>query len=315
MKTNSITLTQALQGYQLHLDARALSPHTIADYHNTYRLLQQHLDPHTPVDQITTHHIQTFLAHHANRVSRKTLNNYHIGLSALWTWMIHTGLVETHIIRQIPRPQPPPPDIQPYTDTDIHAILNAIGRSKPTRTDATSRVSPTTRALKHPDRHRAIIYLLLDTGMRASELCRLTLADLDLKNRTIHLLGKGGKHRHVPISPRTAQILWKYITLHRADARLNQPLIITANNRPIKRRMLHERITNICKRAGVKGATLHRFRHTFAINYLRNGGNLYALQQILGHTRLDMVKHYLAIAQADIDNDHNHASPVSNLGI
>ena len=56
----------------------------------------------------------------------------------------------------------------------------------------------------------------------------------------------------------------------------------------------------------------HRFRHTFAVNFLRNGGDPYALQMLLGHESMEMVRHYIALASADLTAAHQKASPVAN---
>ena len=71
-------------------------------------------------------------------------------------------------------------------------------------------------------------------------------------------------------------------------------------------------VKSIGRRAGVKGVTVHRFRHTFAINYLRNGGDPWSLQMMMGHSSMETVKIYLALAQAELEKTHKTASPVDN---
>jgi len=83
----------------------------------------------------------------------------------------------------------------------------------------------------------------------------------------------------------------------------------------LNRSALQQLLEVIGVRAGVSNCHPHRFRHTFAIQFLRNGGNIYTLQAMLGHTTLDMVKKYLAIAQTDLDRDHEKASPVKGWAL
>ena len=128
------------------------------------------------------------------------------------------------------------------------------------------------------------------------------------------MVGKGSKERQIPISGTTGQALWRYLT-QRPQSTLGDPLFCTNQGRRFSVYRLGDIIQNIASRASVPNATCHRFRHTFAINFLRNGGDVYSLQRILGHATLQMCKRYLAIAQVDIDKAHRQASPVSNWGL
>jgi len=307
--TPKITLSQVVQGYLLAAAGRRLSQRTIDDYSNTFRLLAEYLPSDMPFTEITREHINYFLANHP--VSKKTIFNYHIGLSALWTWAVAENLTDEHIIKKIPRAKPEQPDIIPYTKDDINKMLNALTKSQPYQRSGKKNSYHT---LKLAERHRAIILILLDTGIRAQELCDLKIHQVDLKNQQINVWGKGAKQRTIPISAPTSKAVWKYLTKH-PNASMGDPLIVTRTGKPLNRHSLLSLLKNIGNRADVRDVKIHRFRHTFAINYLRNGGDVYTLQRILGHTTLDMVKRYLAIAQADVNSAHRKASPVVNWNL
>jgi site-specific recombinase XerD len=303
---DQIKFSQAVEGYTLHAQARHLSWHTIADYHNTFRKLGAFLAADPPIPDITTVQLREFFS--ACTVSNKTLINYRTGLSALWTWALKEKLVTANIVHDVQSPKAEDRAVEPFTEADVRAMLGALDKSKIYRRPGQR---PTNHSLATATRNRAIILLLLDTGVRASELCELTIVHCDIKNRTIKVFGKGAKERILPFSPSTGQAIWRYLAT-RKDARMNETLIATPDGRPLGRDDLRRLIFNIGERAGVHGAHPHRFRHTFAINFLRNGGNAYALQMALGHASMDMVRKYLALAQTDIAAAHLIASPVAN---
>jgi integrase/recombinase XerD len=302
-----IAFSEALVGYRLNVEARGLSEHTIADYWNTYRKFTAYLTGDPLLSDITVSQIEGFLAAQ-KEVSNKTKYNYHINLAALWTWAVKKGVVASNILHEIDRPKPEERAIIPLTEADIRRVLEALIYTK-------EYTRPGKRASRHKlpnaERNRAIVLLLLDTGIRASELCGMTIKDIDFRNRHIKVFGKGSKERSLPICARTGEMIWKYLSSRRDD-RTNSPLFTTEDNHPLDRMGLLHLLGRAGERAEVEDVHPHRFRHTFAVTFLRNGGDAYALQEMLGHTSMEMVKIYLEIAQADLDRNHRRASPVEN---
>lgn len=302
---NKLTFSQSVDGYLLAAQARRLSPHTIQDYQFTLRRFAQFLGDDPPIEDVTSKHVEGFLAGLAH-VSKKTLLNYHIGLSALWTWLVAEEIVPVHVVRKVRAPRPEKKEVQPYTQAEVKELLGAL---KYSRSYSRPRKGETRHSLPHQERNRAIIYLLLDTGLRAEELSTLRIHQVDMKNRRVTVMGKGSKQRSVPFSAKTGQVLWRYLAT-RKEASAADPMFVTTDGRPMDRCRLLRALTVIGGRAGVQGVNVHRFRHTFAINYLRNGGDAYSLQMMLGHSTMEMVKRYLALSQVDLDAGHKIASPV-----
>lgn len=310
MKTK-LTLSQTIEGYLMAAQARRLSPNTLAGYTNTYTKFSAHLANDPPLTNIDQRAIEDFLAAQKS-VTKATLLKYHTSLCALWTWAVAERIVLENIPHQVPRPKIEIRAIEPIPETDVRALLTAVAKSKAYARPGKRLCAHT---LHHAERNRAIILTLLDTGIRASELCSLEIRHADLRNNdkfiTIHD-GKGSKDRRVPISQPTALAIWRYLKT-RPDSRINTPLFATENNHALERHNLGNMLESVAQRAGVQGTiNPHRFRHTFAINYLRNGGDIYTLRSILGHESLEMCLRYLAIAQGDIDQAHRRASPVDN---
>jgi site-specific recombinase XerD len=307
-------LSQAIEGYYLHAEARGLSDYTVKDYRQTFeKFLRFQRD--TPVDQVTKADIERFMAS-LNGAGKKTRLNHHTGLSALWTWMVEEELVEVHVVRQVKAPKPETPLIKPLSEKDVKLLLASVEYSRPYMRHF--QYEPCMNRNPNWLRNKAIIFLLLDTGVRATELCSLAIQDFDLRNKEIEVQAqgaKGNKGRIIPVTAKTAKLLWRYLAT-RSEADKTEPLFASkSTGLSLTRDGLGIMLRRLGKKAGVEGVHPHRFRHTFAINYLRNGGDAFTLQRILGHSDMAMTRRYLQIAREDLAIRHHSASPVANWGI
>lgn len=329
-KKISITLSQACEGMLLNKQAEGRSVHTINDYRNSFQKLALFFSSDPPIDTITRSDLVKFFAWLQQdyesepdgvaprgkfKLSQKTIFNIHIGLSSLWQWALVEKLVKTNILREIKVTRPSAPVINPISHEEWAKLVRACEASHNWKTREETKTHRVTF-----DRDRAVLFTLLDTGARASELCGIRFQDLSLANRTIKLRGKGPgkepKERLVSIGKATADAINKALRPRLAQIQPTSPLFVVKNKYDDELSFTRDNLGNLLERigdrAGVSGVYPHRFRHTFAINYLRNGGNVFALQAMLGHTTLDMVKRYLQIAQIDLDREQQRASPVDN---
>lgn len=304
-----INLSQAIDLFLEAKQAERLSDNTLIEYRRTLIRFKGFLPTDPPIAVITPQTIRQFL-NSLDGLSNKSVLNCHVGLASLWTWAMDEGICDQHIVRKVKRPKPEQRAIVPFTCEEVKALLDSIEISK-----TYSRVGKHSCANRLPNilRNRAIILLLLDTGIRASELCDLKM--LNLQHNSIKVFGKGSKERLLPISNRTLQAIQDYLANERGRVSMKSILFVTRKKNALTNDVLYHQIVHAGDRAGVYQAHTHKFRHTFAINFLRNGGNIYALQMMLGHASLEMVKRYLAIVQADLENVHEVASPVKNWGL
>ena len=159
-------------------------------------------------------------------------------------------------------------------------------------------------------RDKLIILMLMDTGLRASELLSLTLDNTNPITGVVQVVhGKGGKPRVVFIGRKTRQALRKYLK----NVDIQNYLFIGILGVRMTRNGLHQILTRRAKWACVKPQSPHSFRRLFALTMLRNGVDIYNLQMLMGHTDLLVLKRYLKLTQTDGLQAHIKGSPVDNL--
>ncbi len=161
------------------------------------------------------------------------------------------------------------------------------------------------------DRDRAMLMFLLDSGVRHAEMCALTLDDVNMATGAVLVrCGKGRKPRVAVVGTKCRRALMAYLK-HRGDA--PGPLWQTQAGGGLSYSGLREVVRRRAKAAGVQEPSLHSFRRAFALACLRNGVNVYALQRMMGHADLSVLRRYLAQTEGDLLAAHAAGGPVDNL--
>ena len=196
-------------------------------------------------------------------------------------------------------PKTPRKVISTFSQEQIQKILNSIDKKS-----------------SHGFRNYTMILLLLDTGIRLSELIGLQMEDIDFLQSFILVKGKGNKERVVPFGRQVRRTLRRYIMHSRpeTDSPRTNEVFLTDDGLPFQPRAVQSMLLRLSKRAKMSEVRLnpHRFRHTFATQYLVQGGDIFSLQKILGHSSLEVVRMYINLITSDILQQHRKFSPVDN---
>jgi integrase/recombinase XerD len=189
-------------------------------------------------------------------LSKRTVHDAWIPLSSLWTWA-QRELGATHVIRgRVEAPGFPKTTIDPFTHAEIAQMVQDIDydrkwANRPVRSKRATAL-----------RDRAIILILLDSGLRASELCALVVGDYDQERGRLYVRhGKGDKARYVFLGDRARKVLWRYLS-SRPDAKPTEALFATKAGTHLNRNNLHHMLRDLGHKAGVEHVHPHRFRHT-----------------------------------------------------
>jgi integrase/recombinase XerD len=164
---------------------------------------------------------------------------------------------------------------------------------------------------KYQRRLNLLVLFLLDTGCRITEALSLRVREVDFENLLVILNGKGRKQRVVPFSFELRKAMFRYCKDF--DRKPDSLLFANRNQTMLGRRNVLRDVKSLCKKLGFTppGRTLHATRHTFAIWYLRRGGNVFALQRVMGHSDLETTRKYVNMTTADLQAVHERVSLLS----
>jgi integrase/recombinase XerD len=228
-------------------------------------------------------------------LSTVSVNTYLRSINAFCSWMLKEGHSPT--LLKIPRLREENKVLQTFSDAQVAKL--ALFRP----------------ATSSADRSHVLACLILDTGIRINEALSIERSrDVDLDQLLVKIReGKGGKERVVPFSVQMRRMLFRHMGRHRPEY---GDLLFFAGKgeRMVQRNALRD-FKLVCRRLSINGVrcSFHTLRHSFAVAYLRNGGDVFRLQRILGHAKLDMTRRYVNLRTEDLQAVHQWLSPLAAL--
>jgi len=248
----------------------------------------------TQVQDVTPDVLRRFLLAMAERHNAGGVHGIYRAVRALLRWIELEDVIPgwNSPTRKVKAPKVTLDPIEGASLDDINALLATCDRSLAGSRDT------------------ALLLALLDTGARVGEFLSVDLGDVDAAGVTLKHT-KGRRPRIVYLSPRTRRAVRAYVRM-RADN--NPALWVNIHGERLKPEGLRDMLRRRAKQAGLQETpSAHDFRRAFALNYLRNGGDIFTLARLLGHTSINVLKRYLAQTDQDTRIAHSKHSPVDRL--
>lgn len=282
-------LDSALTMHQLALSAQGASKHTLRLYLRVEREFIDYLRcdrpvPLLPVTLLTMDEARGWLLRlQARELSASSIQLYTTVLKVWAKFLAVEELLPRNPLERLRVQRAHPPVVQTFTAEQLGAMVRAAERG--------------TLAW----RNVAVLYFMIATGVRASELCDLLTADVDIRYGTATVVGKGRKPRRVHFDTTTGKVLIRYLAGRRADVPW---LFLSRERTQWTRNGLAHMLTELGLDVGIRGVRVspHTFRHTFAVNFLRaHPGAAFQLQDLMGHADLATTRRYVRFAETETE--------------
>ena len=289
-------LSAATEEFMVEQQVRGNTPRTIGYYTQSLGCFAAFVGSGVHVEEISLSMCKRYYLHLSQKgIATTTAQTYIRALRAFLAWCFAEGYIPENIPARLKLPKAQRKVIDVLTDDEIKRLFACFNL----------------RTMLGV-RNYAICALMLDSGLRLNEVVTLEAGAVHVSEGYAIVNGKGNKQRMVPLGLQSRRALLRY--LGRVQPRgAKTVLFVKDNQTPLKQSTIEQLFRNLKTRAGIPRLRPHLLRHSFATRYLEHGGDVYSLQQILGHTSLDMVRRYVHQMPSKTVVCFPQFSPLDNL--
>ncbi len=290
-----ISIAEYFNDFIIAKKAQGLADKTLKSYKQQFKSLSRHLDVAIPIDELKKSDLDKMVTSMRNtNLATNSISSYIRVFKVFLSWCNEEGITNLNM-----KPYKTEETIkETYSDSELQKLLK----------------KPNLRKCNFAEyRSWVIVNLLLNNGCRAATIRNIQNQDVDLDNQVIYLRHtKNKKAQVIPLCSELCSIIREYMRVRGGED--SDYLFPNESGEQLKEYALRSSIARYNNRRGVQKTSIHSFRHTFARKYLVDcGGNAFTLQRLLGHSTLDMTKHYCAIFDADIVKNYDNFSPLAQL--
>lgn len=301
IEPNDVMIGEAFDNFIQEKEALNKSKDTIRNYKLSYRLFCEYHDfkpEEMPVNVITQNSVYKWMnSMKIDGTKPVTINHYLGDIRVFLYWCMDNGreYLEPFDIHLMAKQEEP---LKMFSDEELEALLE-----KPHRGDSWAEW-----------RSWAIVNWALGTGNRASTICDVHIGDVDFAKREIRLRHtKNKKLSTIPLSSSLDTVIKEYIKICRKGCPDDAWLFPNVGEEQMTASAVGQAFGRYCKRRGIDKSNIHGLRHNFAKGWIMNGGNIYVLQQVLGHSTLDMTRKYIKLFGEDLKQGFDDFNPLDTM--